>query len=106
MLQWKGALTGSLIARRMPRGLIDRIRGPADNDLPRGVVIGKLDYPRRRRFGNDFIDDGFFSAEYGRHGAFACGNRALHAVSTKAKKLGGVGDRQGPGSGQCRIFAK
>ncbi len=105
--QWKGAETGSSMARFTPLRLgdldrpLDRAPVAGDHHLAAAIVVGRLDdlsrpsgpsaasaqiSPRHVQFG----------AEQGRHGALAGGHRLLHRLAAQPQQPRGVGDGNAP----------
>ena len=111
-VQWKGALTGSMIARRAPRSAASATarstasRIAADDDLAGAVVIGDdADLARRlrpRRPGARGLD---IEAEQRRHRALAHRHRLLHRLAAPLDEPHRIGDREGAAPPPCAEYS-
>ena len=110
--QWKGALTGSGTARRMPcSGASFTARSiaafrPADHDLSRRVIVrdlGNLTLCGCRGKTFRLLDLG---AEKGQHGPLPWRHGFLHGLPAQAQKFRGFGYGEHAGCGKRRIFAE
>ena len=115
--QWKGAETGSAMARLAPLALASSIarptaaRVPEIDHLAAAVVVGGLaNLARRTQIAHRLRGDrgGLRKVETddGGHRALAGRNGALHGVSANAQQPRGVLDAQRAGGGEGRIFAQ
>ena len=87
-------------------GVIDSRSGATDDDLTQGVVIGKLDNPGGRGFGDNVVNHRFISPQNGSHSAVTWWNRALHTVAAKPQQLCRIAGGKRSGSRQRGIFTK
>ena len=95
--QWKGALTGSMMARRAPRSLaISKAIStapvaPLMTIWPGALVAGDGTDRIRRQFAENGFDRFHFDPDQRRHGAFAEGHCHLHRLAARFENLRRVG---------------
>ena len=115
--QWKGAETGSSMARFTPRSRgeaerpLHRAPGAGNHHLPAAVVVGGLDHLALAlgRLGGGVADGARLfeiGAEQGGHGALAGGHRPLHRLAAQLQQPRRAAEREAAGGGERRIFAQ
>src|SRR5690606_41384161 len=74
--------------------------------LFRSIVVGDLADGANRSLGAGGLDVGLLQPDDRRHRALAHRNGRLHGVAADAQEPRGIGDREGAGGGERRIFAE
>ncbi len=110
--QWKGADTGSIIARFTPRNLASSTARstaalvPDTTTCPPPLSLAAAQTPTSATSAAIASDIGKIEADHRRHGAGADRNRFLHGAAANPQQSRSVGDRQSTGCGKRRIFAE